>query len=87
MSAWASIEATIVDILSEVLEEPAARLRGHPVVAAYGWDSMASLTAFAQIESRLQVTLDLHRYHEARTIDDLVGFVMSAVAARVTATS
>jgi acyl carrier protein len=85
MSARVSTEATIVDILSDVLDEPAATLRGQPVVAAYNWDSVASLGALAQIESRLQVTLDLHRYHRARTIDDLVELVMNAVADKATA--
>ena len=85
MSAWVSIEATIVDILSDVLDEPAAALRQQPVVAAHNWDSVASLGALAQIERRLQVTLDLHRYHRARTIDDLVGLVMDAVADTATA--
>jgi acyl carrier protein len=85
MSAWVSIEATIVDILSDVLDEPAATLRSQPVVAAYNWDSVASLGALVQIERRLQVTLDLHRYHQARTIDDLVGLVVNAVADQATA--
>jgi hypothetical protein len=78
MSDRDSIEAAIVDILGGVLDKPATTLRGHPVLAAYGWNSLASLEAFARMERHLQVTLDLHQYHEARTIDDLVGLVMSA---------
>lgn len=82
MSAGESIEATIVDILSDVLGEAAATLRDRPVLAAYSWDSVKSLQAFVQIERRLRVTLDLYRYTRARTIDDLVGLVMSTMTAR-----
>jgi acyl carrier protein len=85
MTAWASIESAIVDILSDVLDESAAKLRSEPIIAAHAWDSLTSLRAFAEIERRLKVTLDLHRYHEARTIDDLVGLVMNAVATRAAA--
>jgi acyl carrier protein len=79
MSEWAPIEATIVDILSDVLEVPATTLRGQPIVAAYNWNSVATLRALAQIESRLDVTLDLYRYSRARTVDDLVDLVTDAM--------
>lgn len=84
MSAWESIEASVVEVLADVLEQPAATLVDHPVLAAYRWDSVRSLEAFARMERRLQVRLDLHKYHEARTINDLTGLVMSAVAAKAT---
>jgi acyl carrier protein len=67
-----SVAATVLAVLSDVLSEPAHRLHVEPVLAAHGWDSMASLEALAQLESQLGVAFDLRSFHAARTVGDLV---------------
>jgi len=80
MSDRAWVGATVLDILSEVLNEPVGDLRAQPILAGHDWDSLASLEALAQLESQLGVTLDLRSFHAAREIDDIVGLVMNAAA-------
>jgi acyl carrier protein len=82
MSTDQSIETTVLGILSTVLDEPVSDLRVRPVLATHDWDSLASLEALAQLENQLNVTLDLRRYHEVRSVADLVGLVASALAAK-----
>jgi len=77
MSDAASVEATILDILSETLDESVGDLRSHRVLAAYEWDSITSLLSLAQLESQFGVTLDLRSYHAARTVDDLVSLIVN----------
>ena len=48
----------MLDILSEVVGETVQVLRAHPVLATHDWDSLASLEALAQLESRFGVVLD-----------------------------
>jgi acyl carrier protein len=72
--------SVVLNTLSEVLNEPVDDLRAQPVLAAHEWDSLASLEALAQLESRLAVTLDLRAYHAARTVDDLIDLVAAAAA-------
>ena len=81
MTEAASIEHTVVNILSDVLHESVEDLRNHPVLAAYDWDSLSSLEALAQLESQLGVTLDLRSYQAARRISDLVELVQQASTA------
>lgn len=81
MTEAVSVEATVVNILSDVLHESVENLHNHPVLAAYDWDSLSSLEALAQLESQLGVTLDLRAYQAARTISDLVDLVQHAGAA------
>ena len=66
MTEAASIEHTVVNILSDVLDESVEDLHDQPVLAAYDWDSLTSLEALAQLESQLGMTLDLRAYHAAR---------------------
>jgi|GEM_PF-1314678 len=73
----AEVEATVLDILGETLEEPVDVLRSNRVLAAHEWDSITSLLTLAQLESHFGVTLDLRSYHAARTVDDLVSLVRS----------
>jgi acyl carrier protein len=80
MSESASVERTVVNILSDVLHESVEDLRAHPVLAAYDWDSLSSLEALSQLESQLGITLDLRSYQAARTISDLVDLVQHAGA-------
>jgi acyl carrier protein len=63
-----------------VLGEPEAALRDQPVLAAHDWDSLASLEALAQLESRYDICLDLRAYHAARRVQDLVALVVTATA-------
>jgi len=74
----------VLDILVEVLGESADDLRGNPVLATYDWNSITSLLALAQLESRFDVTLDLRALHAARTVDDLVGLVADATGSNAT---
>lgn len=69
------VEATVLDILSEALDESVEDLRSRRVLAAYEWDSITTLMTLSQLESRFGVTLDLRSYHAARTVDDLVDLV------------
>lgn len=84
MNDPASVEVTVLNILSEVLDEPADDLRGHPVLAAYEWDSLRLLEALVQMESALGVTLDLRSYQAARKVDDLVNLVLATVHKKAT---
>lgn len=76
-----SVEGHVLEILSEVLGEAADRLRAEHVLADYQWDSIGSLEALAQLESRLEVTLDLREFHAVRTIGELTSLVARAAGA------
>jgi acyl carrier protein len=84
MSDAEAIEAIVLDILSDVLEEPVDALREQPILAAHEWDSITSLLTLSQLESQFDITLDLRSYHAARTIGDLVGLIAHSAAARTT---
>jgi acyl carrier protein len=71
----ASIRGTVLAVLGDVLAEPVAALRARPLLGVHAWDSVASLEALVQLEQRLAVSLDLRRYHAARTVDDLVELI------------
>jgi acyl carrier protein len=77
----ATVEDTVLDVLSDVLHEPVDGLRQQPILAVYEWDSLSSLEALSQLESRLQISLDLRSYQAVRTVADLVDLV-SAMPAR-----
>jgi acyl carrier protein len=81
----AAVDAAVLNTLSEVLNESVSDLRAQPVLATHEWDSLASLEVLSQLESRLGVALDLRAYHDARTVEDLIDLVATAVAATVTA--
>lgn len=82
MTDMPSVDTTVLDVVGEVLNEPVGDLLAQPVLAGHEWDSVASLEVLSQLESRLGVTLDLRTYHGARTLEDLIGIVTAAVAAR-----
>jgi acyl carrier protein len=71
------IEETVLDILSEALDESVDDLRTQRVLALYEWDSITTLLTLSQLEAHFGVTLDLRSYHAARTVDDLVNLVSS----------
>jgi acyl carrier protein len=77
-----SVEGHVLEIVAEVLGEAAERLRAEHVLADYEWDSIGSLEALAQLESRLDITLDLREFHAARTIGELMSLVERAADAR-----
>lgn len=81
MTTSPTLDTTVIEILADVLNEPGAALAAQPILAAHEWDSLASLEALAQLESRFGVTLDLRSFHGARTVDDMVDLVRSAVGA------
>lgn len=74
----ASVEATVLDVVAEVLNEPVAAIREVPTLAAHAWDSIASLEVLAQLESILDVTLDLRVFNSVRTVGELVDVVRAA---------
>ena len=69
------IDETVLNTLSDVLNETVGDLRAQPVLAAHEWDSLASLEVLSQLESRLGIALDLRAYHDARTVEDLIELV------------
>ena len=78
------VQDTVCRILSDVLHESVEDLLEQPVLAAYEWDSLSSLEALSQLESRLSITLDLRSFQAVRTIEDLVDLV-GRTPARTTA--
>jgi acyl carrier protein len=82
MSSQVSVGATVLEILSEVLEEPVDDLRKEPVLAAHDWNSLVSLEVLAQLESQLDVVLDLRSFHAVRTVDDLIGLAADMTVPR-----
>jgi acyl carrier protein len=79
MSVSSSVEPAVLDILSDVLGETPDDLYAEPVLAAHGWDSIASLEALAQLEDRLRITLDLRSFHAAHTVTEMVALIEDAV--------
>ena len=72
------MEEIVLDVVADVLNEPVAAIRDVPVLAAHAWDSIASLEVLAQLESTLEVTLDLRVFNSVRTIGELVDVVRAA---------
>lgn len=81
----ASVEATVLDVVADVLNEPVAAFREVPVLAAHAWDSISSLEVLAQLESMLDVSLDLRAFNSVRTVDELVDTVRAAAVKQETA--
>lgn len=82
MNRQASLETAVRGILGDVLNRPPESLGNDDALAAFGWDSLASLEALAQLESHLGITLDLRSFHAARTVGDMVELVAKVVADR-----
>ncbi|MFI9009186.1 acyl carrier protein [Actinosynnema sp. NPDC053489] len=70
-----TVEQSVLGILAGALDVTVDALREEPVLARHEWDSISSLDALAQLENRLQVSLDLRAFHAARTVDDVVALV------------
>ncbi|NUT92840.1 MAG: acyl carrier protein [Saccharothrix sp.] len=70
-----TVEQSVLEILAGALDVTVDALREDPVLARHEWDSISSLDALAQLESRLEVDLDLRAFHAARTVDDVVALV------------
>jgi acyl carrier protein len=75
------VRSAVLEILSDLLNEPVPALLRQPVLAAHHWDSMTSLEALAQLESLFGLELDLRSFHAVRTVDELVGLVAGVRAA------
>lgn len=75
------LEQTVLEVLSDALDEPVAALVAEPILAVHDWDSVASLEVLAQLESQLGITLDLRSFHAAREVNDLVELARSALRA------
>lgn len=70
-----TVERSVLEILAGALDVSVDVLRDEPVLARHEWDSISSLDALAQLENRLDVTLDLRAFHAARTVEDVVALV------------
>lgn len=79
MNNGSQIQAIVLDVLSEVLREPADGLCGESVLAAHGWTSLASLEVLAQLEDQLGIELDLRAFTAVRTVDDLIELVQAGI--------
>jgi acyl carrier protein len=79
MSNGAQIDAVVLDILSEVLREPADEFQREPVLAAHAWTSLASLEVLAQLEDQLGIELDLRAFNAVRTVKALVEFARAGL--------
>jgi acyl carrier protein len=74
-AAGPMVEAIVLEILADALDESVDNLRRQRVLAAYEWDSITTLLTLAQLESRFGITVDLRSYHATRTVDDLIHLV------------
>jgi acyl carrier protein len=70
-----TVEAVVLDVLSDVLAVPIEALRSRPRIGQHGWHSLTSLEALVQLEQRLDVALDLREFHQVREVADLVALV------------
>jgi acyl carrier protein len=82
MSENSAVRTTVLDIIGDALNESTDDLRARPILAAHGWDSLASLEALAQFEHQFGVTLDLRAFHAVRTVDQMVDLIEDAVGAK-----
>jgi acyl carrier protein len=62
----------VVDIVSDVLEVPAERLREEPSLQTHGWDSLSVLETLARLESEFGAKFDLRRFTAVKTTDEIV---------------
>jgi acyl carrier protein len=72
MTTSTSVEQTVLDVLSQILDTTADELRAQPTLASHDWDSFSSLEALAQLESALGVRFDLRAFNSAVTVDDVI---------------
>jgi len=78
MTTSASVEETVLETLSQVLDEPVEDLRAQPKLAAHDWDSLRSLDTLSQLENKLGLSFDLRAFNSANTIDDLIALAESS---------
>ncbi|MFC0548177.1 acyl carrier protein [Kutzneria chonburiensis] len=72
MTTSTSVEQTVLDVLSQILDTTADELRAQPALASHDWDSFSSLEALAQLESALGVRFDLRTFNAAVTVHDVI---------------
>jgi len=72
MTTSTSVEQTVLDVLSQILDTTADELRAQPALASHDWDSFSSLEALAQLESALGVRVDLRSFNAAVTVHDVI---------------
>jgi acyl carrier protein len=75
----AGIEA-VLDILSEVLEVPAERIRAQPELREHGWSSLSSLEALTQLENYFQCKVDLRSFTTVTTYQGVLDALATARA-------
>lgn len=73
-----TVRTVVLETLGQALDEPVDTLETNPVLAAHRWDSLSSLEALNELESRLGVSFDLRSFNDAHTVDDIVGLVVGA---------
>jgi acyl carrier protein len=72
-----TVEPTVLETLSQVLNVPVADLEEQPTLAAHDWDSFSSLETLAQLENKLGLRFDLRDFNSAHTVGDLVTLAAS----------
>ncbi|HEX6523997.1 MAG TPA: acyl carrier protein [Streptosporangiaceae bacterium] len=80
MSNASQVDNVVLDILSDVLQEPVDEFRAEPALAAHAWTSLASLEVLAQLENELGIVLDLRAFNAVRTVNALVELACAAVS-------
>lgn len=85
MSGSDEVAEIVIGIISDVIAVPSESLTDEEVLAAHGWDSIASLEALALLESEFDITLDLRSFHAAHTVAQMVELVRSGLTARTSA--
>lgn len=73
------IGETVTAVIGDVLGCGPQELTDQPVLAAHDWDSITSLEALAQLESRFRVKLELRDFHAARTVDAVSALIAKAL--------
>ncbi|HEX4703410.1 MAG TPA: acyl carrier protein [Pseudonocardiaceae bacterium] len=71
----------VIGVLADVLDtEIAAVTPDTEFSSLEDWDSMAALEVLMQLESELQLQLNLRNYNELRTVGDLIGLAEAELA-------
>lgn len=77
-----NVEATILEILGDVLSTTPEDLLAQPDLVSHEWDSRTALEVLAQIESRFDITLDFRAYQAVARVADFVGLVTGTLDGR-----
>jgi acyl carrier protein len=82
MSDAAEVGKTVIEIIGDVLGEAPEKFGEGEILAAHGWDSIASLEALALLEREFDILLDLRSFHAAHTITQMIELVASGLTVK-----